>query len=630
MEIRTYISLVATWRMIIILGIISLVYACSCPDEKISHLSAIAPSRHTLLAVTPSLSLQLTGDTLNKSYPQLRTGKVFPITGLLRVDGKAYRFMGGDSLRISPLASLSEDTVGWTGKYSFLFPGKGWEQRIYDDSWWSEGKGAFGPVKGYYYPAHTLWGAENIYVRRHIKVDNKEVFKNHKVYARYVCDDQIKLFCNGGFLLENGFTHLTKCQRLTDEAVSQIVDGDNVLAAYCRNTGGAGLLDFGLYIENKTYADAKPATLKKMNVQATQTQFIFQCGEVELQIDFVSPSLSEKWDLTGWPVSFISYQVRTESGKEHAVEVLFDVDTEWMFDKREIDSWIEQDWRFVKSDSLYLAMAADETTFSCMDGHAILSQKLYVGNERDKDSSGVLLVGYEEGQVLQYDGEALSPLWNSDGTREVKELMKSVGNRYKELKAECDILDNRWNTKALQAGDKTLAEQMLPAYRNFISSHRFISSSDNKLFCFGDTLGNVREAYENFPTLLFFNRTDWMKGLLNPVFAYCEDIHWVKKYPPYDIGLYPIASKQVKLEDCAVEAAANMLMMTTAIVEAEQDFDYAGMHWEQLEVWADYLQQKMKKETYPIIGLLDENDERVKCVLGLAAYYKLIQLKGNL
>ena len=629
MEIRTHIRLVVAWRIIVISGIISLIYACSYSEEKISHLSGIVPSRHTLLAVTPSLSLQLTGDTLNKSYPQLKTGKAFPITGILRVDGILYRFMGGDSLRISPLASLSEDTVGWTGKYSFLFPGKGWEQRRYDDSWWSEGKGAFGPVKGYY-PAHTLWGAENIYVRRHVKVDKKDALRNHKIYVRYVCDDWLKLFCNGKHLLESGFTHQTKCQRLTDEAINQIVDGDNVLAAYCRNTGGAGLLDFGLYIENKTYADAKPATLKKMNVQATQTQFIFQCGEVDLQIDFVSPSLSEKWDLTDWPVGFLSYQVCTESGKEHAVEVLFDVDTEWMFDKREIDSWIEQDWRFVKSDSLYLAMAADETTFSCMDGHAILSQKLYVGNERDKDSSGVLLVGYEEGQVLQYDGEALSPLWNSDGTREVKELMKSVGNRYKELKAECDILDNRWNTKALQAGDKTLAEQMLPAYRNFISSHRFISSSDNKLFCFGDTLGNVREAYENFPTLLFFNRTDWMKGLLNPVFAYCEDIHWVKKYPPYDIGLYPIASKQVKLEDCAVEAAVNMLMMTTAIVEAEQDFDYAGMHWEQLEVWADYLQQKMKKETYPIIGLLDENDERVKCVLGLAAYYKLIQLKGNL
>ena len=109
----------------------------------------------------------------------------------------------------------------------------------------------------------------------------------------------------------------------------------------------------------------------------------------------------------------------------------------------------------------------------------------------------------------------------------------------------------------------------------------------------------------------------------------CEDIHWAKRYPPYDIGLYPIASKQVKLEDCAIEAAANILMMTTAIIEAEQDFGYADMHWEQLCLWADYLREKMKKEVYPCGGLLNEDDERVKCVLGLMAYRKLIQLKES-
>lgn len=47
-------------------------------------------------------------------------------------------------------------------------------------------------------------------------------------------------------------------------------------------------------------------------------------------------------------------------------------------------------------------------------------------------------------------------------------------------------------------------------------------SSDNKSFCFGDTLGNVRDAYRSFPALLFFNRVDWMKSLLNPIFEYCE------------------------------------------------------------------------------------------------------------
>ncbi|MEY8687457.1 DUF4965 domain-containing protein [Bacteroides sp. AN502(2024)] len=629
MEIKTHIGLIMAWRIIIISGIISLVYACSYSEKKISHLSGVVPSEHTLLAITPDVSIKVIGDSLNKSYPQLRTGKAFPITGILCVDSKAYRFMGGDSLRISPLAPLSEDTIGWTGKYSFLYPGKGWEQGKYNDSLWSGGNGAFGSAKGYYYPVHTLWGVENIYVRRHVNVDNKDVLKDHKVYVRYVCDDRIKLFCNGEYLLgEETVLSRTGCYRLTDGTVAQIVNGDNVLAAYCRNTGGPALLDFGLYIENKTYADAEPATLKKMNVQATQTQFIFQCGEVELQIDFVSPSLSEKWDMTGWPVGFISYQVCTESGK-HTVEILFDVDTEWMFGKRKIDSWAEQDWRFVKSDSLYLAMTADETTFSCMDGHAVLSQKLYVGNGEDRNS-GVLLVGYEEGQVLQYDGEVLSPLWNSGGTREVKELMKSVGNRYKELKAECALLDSRWNSKAFQAGNKAFAERMLPAYRNFVSSHRFMSFSGNKLFCLGDTLGNVREAYKSFPVLLSFHRTDWMRGLLDPIFEYCEDIHWSKKYPPYDIGLYPVASKQVKLEDCAVEAAANMLMMTTAVVEAEQDFSYADIHWGQLCLWASYLEERMKNMIFPSVGLLEHDDERVKCVLGLMAYRKLIQLKGSL
>lgn len=79
------------------------------------------------------------------------------------------------------------------------------------------------------------------------------------------------------------------------------------------------------------------------------------------------------------------------------------------------------------------------------------------------------------------------------------------------------------------------------------------------------------------------------------------------------------------MEDCAVEAAANMLMMTTVVVEAEQDFGYADVHWEQLCLWANYLQERMKKETFPVSELLDEKDERVKCVLGLKAYHKLVQ-----
>lgn len=605
--------------MVMISGIILLI--CSChPDRELLPFSGIAPSKHTLLALSPDFSISVTGDTINRSYPRLRSGKEFPMTGILRVDGKAYRFLGGDSLRILSLALLSNDSLGWSAKYSYLFPGKGWEQSEYDDFLWNEGKGAFGSLKGAY-PVYTTWGAENIYVRRHMKVDHKEVLEGRKVYIRYICDDQVKLYCNGTFLFEKGFTNQIKCQQLTSKGMNQIVNGDNVLAAYCRNTGGPALLDFGLYIENKTYSDAELATLKLMDVQATHTRTVFQCGDVELSIDFVSPSLSEKWDLSGWPVGFVSYQIHTEGKQQHNIEILFDVDMEWMFGKGKVNSWVEQGWRFAKSDSLYLGMRSDETTFSCENNHVILSQNLCAkgGNK------GVLLIGYEEGQALQYEGESLLPLWNKDGTREIKELMMSVGNRYQELQRECNQLDYQWNMKAMQAGDQAFAEKILPFYRDFISSHRFVLSPDKKTFCFGDTLGNVREAYKSFPVLSFWGRIDWMKGLLDPIFEYCKDSHWNKKYPPYDIGLFPIAAKQVQRDNRSVEAAADLLIMTTAIVETEQDFDYACLHWKQLCLWAEYLQERMEEETFPCVGLLDENDERVKCVLGLKAYHKLVQ-----
>lgn len=599
---------------------------CACSFPKNKNLSLIASTEHTLLAITPDFTLKVSGDTINKTYPLLRNDNKFPIIGILRVDGKSFRFWGGDSLRIIPIAALSDDSAGWQGKYSYLYPGKGWEKKEYNDSLWNESEGAFGTLDGNY-PVYTAWERNNIFVRRIFRLKDKKSFEEQKLYARYICDDKMTLYCNGEYLLgKDQYIPQPECRLLKDKDIAMIVNGENVLAAHGDNNVGWALLDFGLYLENKTYSDADLAILTQMDVQATQTQYVFQCGDVELKIDFTSPSLSGKWDLTGWPVGFISYQINSKSKEQHSVDILFDVDMEWMFGKRKVDSWIEQDWRFVKTDSLYLGMLDNETTYSCDDGHVILSQKLCTKN-KDK---GVLIIGYEEGQVLQYVGECLRPLWKREMNNNIKELMISVGNRYKEISEECGKIDYLWNRKAYHIFDKNLAGIFLPAYRNFISSHRFVCSPENKLYCFGDSLCNVREAYDSFPILKFYKRIDWMKALLNPIFDYCEDIHWKKKYPPYDIGLYPIASKQMMKDDHAVEVAANMLIMTAMIVELEQDVSYADLHWRQLSTWAEYLQESIKRLTFPSEDLLEENDERVKCVLGLKAYYRIIQYRrGN-
>lgn len=161
MEIRLKIKLVVLWRTIILLGIIFLLSACFHLEKEAIPSIGIVPDEHTLLAITPEFSIKMAGDTLNKHYLRLKSGRIFPVAGILQVDGRTYRFMGGDSLRISPIASLANDSVSWSGKYSYLFPGKGWEQKEYDDSFWEEGNAAFGPVKGNS-KIRTAWGRKYI------------------------------------------------------------------------------------------------------------------------------------------------------------------------------------------------------------------------------------------------------------------------------------------------------------------------------------------------------------------------------------------------------------------------------------------------------------------------------------
>ena len=63
----------------------------------------------------------------------------------------------------------------------------------------------------------------------------------------------------------------------SDTRKVKIGNGTNVLAAYGCNTGGPALLDFGLYIENKTYSEADTALLKQIDVQAAQTHDVCEC-----------------------------------------------------------------------------------------------------------------------------------------------------------------------------------------------------------------------------------------------------------------------------------------------------------------------------------------------------------------
>ncbi len=217
---------------------------------------------------------------------------------------------------------------------------------------------------------------------------------------------------------------------------------------------------------------------------------------MELQLDFLSPGLLDEPDMRGCPVGLITYHVVPQEGECPDVEILFDVDMEWSFDRFSVD------------------MKAEGKEYSYEGGHAVFSQKLG-GEQMD---FGALLIGYDGERTMQYEGENIYPCWNKGGEKTIKDIMRLVGDQCWSLKSKCDETDDLLKENAFRNGYKKLA-QILPVYRNFMANHRLVMNTDNKFYCFGDTLGNIREAYECFPALLLWGRVDLMKGLLNSVFC---------------------------------------------------------------------------------------------------------------
>ncbi|MDD3037201.1 DUF5127 domain-containing protein [Bacteroides sp.] len=624
--------------LMICLYIISLLTACDSSEHIEVMTNDIHPSRHILLPLAPTFSVEVSGDTLHHQYLHIPKGKDFPLMGILYVDGKGYRFMGADSLRIQALAPLAGDSCGWKGKYSFLYPGDGWKEREYNDTGWHEGRAAFG-TENTWYMTNTFWDAENIYVRRHVML-NKEALNNCKLYIRFLCDDVATIYCNGDEVVRFNYTNkTTHCRQLSDTIVRKLKAGDNVFAAHCYDISYNALLDYGLYAENKEYDDVDTARLKSVDIQATQTRYAFQCGSMELQLNFVSPSLLQNEEFMGCPVGFLSYQIVSTDGQQHDVDISFDMDMEWMSDRVKVKDSVEQGWKIIQGDSLYLAVKAEDVQSVCKDGRVILTQKNMMRKGMDR---GVLLLGYEEGEVLQYFGENLPYYWQKNKNTSIKDVLRNIGDEYRSLQSMCNETDLYYSQKLSLQESKINAEKMLPYYRNFMATRRLSVAPDGGLLCYSSIVGRVRDAFDSFPYLMFFERMDWMKGTLKPVFDFCENGYWLKQFPPFDIGFFPIAIHQESVNDYGIEMASNMLMMTLAVVKADESFDYAEKHWKVISQWGNYLVTMVTKQQGELAELQKDSvrnqellvkqlpaayKDEVKSILGLIAYQELIELQ---
>ncbi|HEX3008519.1 MAG TPA: DUF4965 domain-containing protein [Bacteroidales bacterium] len=641
---------------------------------------------YPLVTVDPYTSAWSTSDRLFDSPVKHWTGRIHPLIGAIRVDGKVYRFLGKEDIPWKSVVPMANEE-SWNGLYTTEKPADGWEKKDFNASSWTKGTGAFGSpeIPG----MSTKWRTPHIWVRREFTVTAD--LTNKPVYLIYSHDDDMELYLNGKEIVNTGQAAKSKVMLKIDASLL-VKGGKNVIAAHCHDRGGLSYLDFGIFTESdQKEVFATAAVQNKVALSATQTVYDFTCGPVNLNLQFVAPMIPSDLDLLSRPVNYINYTVASNDGKKHDVQIYFEATPQWAVNEngQEVEvtqgavngiayvkaGTIEQPILKKKGDDVridwgyfYLAgnpkskatlaigdyikaKQAFAKTGVVVKGETSVKAKLTktipamtlvekVGEVSSSPVSGYCMIAYDDIESIQYFGDNLKGWWTKNGSVTIADALKSASADHESIMKQCVTLDNQiWN-ETLAAGGKNYADLCVLAFRQSIAAHKLVKDkSGNILFLSKEnfsngSIGTVDVTYPSAPLFLIYN-PDLLKGMLNPIFYYSESGNWTKPFAAHDVGTYPLANGQTYGGDMPVEECGNMLILTAAIAKVEGNASYAQKHWDVLTTWANYLLENgLDPEnqlcTDDFAGHFAHNTNlSIKAIMGIAGYGQMAAMLGK-
>lgn len=608
---------------------------------------------YPLITHDPYFSIWSFHDEVNNGITRHWTGADNGLVGLIEVDGKTYKFLGDLQM---PTASIVPVGEGQPVVCSFTEndPGKEWMMPAYDDSKWNKGKMPFG--KGWANDFATPWNSKSIWVRRSFELNDTEI---ERLVLQLRHDDDVEVFINGvpAYSCENCYVGAIKEYKLNDAARKAIRKGKNMLAMHCINPRGNAWLDAGLGKQSIPVGITN-AIQRSVNVTATATAYSFVCGNVELQLDFVSPLLATDLDLLSRPLSFVNFRTKSLDGKAHATSIQFSVSKQTAQHSRSQDvtfsSGSTGDLGFIKAgvkDQKILGRKGDDVRIDW--GYVYLAgdkQRVQLKNDTDQmtasfkltssstSSEEYLMLAYDDIKSIQYFGKDLEGWWKKIHGNMENLLVRSASER-KNILEKCRTFDKQIYADALTAGGTAYAELCIAAYRQSLAAHKLVRGEKNEiLFPQKENFSNgsiwtVDVTYPSAPLTLIYNPA-LLKGMVEPLMQYSESGKWTKPFPAHDLGTYPLANGQTYPEDMPVEEAGNMILLTAAICKAEKDAMFARKHWGTLTQWVEFLVKdgfdpSNQLCTDDFAGHLARNvNLSMKAITGIGAYAQMARSLG--
>jgi hypothetical protein len=392
-----------------------------------------------------------------------------------------------------------------------------------------------------------------------------------------------------------------------------------------------------------------------LEVTPTRTSYGFRGAGIEATLTFLSPLLIDDLDILARPVSYVTLDVRSSDGAEHAVAFYYDAcaeiavntpDQKVFWTRAAVDDLtvlsfgskdqpvlerkgddLRIDWGFFylaapRQAGLGSSIASDResrTAFSLSgrlparddlrmprpvsEGYPVAALSFDLGRIGAAPVSRWLMLAYDDQFSIEYFYRKLRPYWRRGGW-EAADLLAAAAKDYPALVERCRAFDDKLMAEMKASGGDKYVPLAVLSYRQSLAAHKLAADYDGTpLFFAKENFSNgcistVDVIYPAAPMYLLLN-TALVRAMLTPVFDYARGPEWKFPFAPHDLGTYPKANGQVygggartEENQMPVEESGNMLILTAALAKLEGKADYALKSWPQLERWAAYLKEK--------------------------------------
>ena len=424
-----------------------------------------------------------------------------------------------------------------------------------------------------------------------------------------------------------------------------------------------------------------------LDVTATATTYTFENDKVRLCCRFTSPLILSDPLLVSRPCTYIDFMVEKKNADNVQLDFIVSADLVRQ-EKDEVAGFagtFKQDFSYASMGRMRqqpLGSSGDHTTIDWgyvylagNDGSIITydsANEAIRCQAADLNGQTTLILAYDDLASINYFGEWRKAYW----TTRYKTILEAISAAFADQKKVCKQaaeIDCEIEAKAKKIGGDEYSFLCVMSYRHAIAAHKLITDEDKNLIFLSKEndsngcIGTVDVSYPSVPLFMLYN-TEYVKGMLRPIFRFADCDVWTYDFAPHDVGRYPYAWGQVYgrsdeenkrfrsenqfvyppyymypsgsnvyglRDQMPVEECGNMLIMTAMVCRMEKNASFALPYMETLKTWREYLIRYGADPgeqlcTDDFAGHLSHNTNlSVKAIMGIEGYAQIAALAGE-